>query len=69
MKKEPEIFLRHILESIGKIESFSKDLTKSELYKNELKQYAIVRAIEVIGEAAKNIPSSFRKNHIDFFLP
>lgn len=30
---------------------------------NEMKQYAIVRAIEIIGEAVKNLPSSFKSKH------
>ena len=56
-------FLNHILENIVKAESFSKGMTKEELSKNEFAQYAIVRAIEVIGEAAKNLPDSFKKEH------
>ena len=59
MNKDPLIFLQHIMESIARIESFSKDITKEGLSKNELKQYAIVRAIEIIGEAVKNLPKEF----------
>ena len=40
-----------------------KGLTKDELSKSELKQYAISRAIEIIGEATKNIPNSFREKY------
>ncbi len=56
-------FLNHILDNISKLESFSKDLTKEGLSRDELKQYAIVRAIEIIGEAAKNISDFFKRNH------
>lgn len=63
MKEEILIFLEHILESIDKIESFSKNISKKELKENDLKQYAIIRAIEVIGEAVKNIPKSFRNKY------
>ena len=65
MKKDPKIFIEHILKSISQIELFSKGLTKDDFFKNELKQYAIIRAIEIIGEATKNIPASFRNKYPD----
>ena len=63
MNKKVKIFIIHILENIEKAESFSKNITKEELSKNEQKQYAIVRAVEIIGEAVKNISNSFREEH------
>jgi uncharacterized protein with HEPN domain len=65
MKKSSEIFLKHILESIKYIESFSKKLTKNKLINNRLRQNAIIRELEIIGEATKNIPNSFRKKYPD----
>lgn len=62
-EKDALIFLEHILESIKDIESFSRDVSKEELSKNREKLNAIVRSIEIIGEAAKNIPGSFKKEH------
>src|SRR3989338_5759385 len=63
MKKDVLIFLNHVLENIEDIELFSKNITKSALESNKLKQKAIIRSLEVIGEAVKNIPPSFRKEH------
>ena len=63
MKKDPIIFAKHILESIKSIENFSKGLSKTDFLKDELKQNAIIRKLEVIGEATKNIPSSFRNKY------
>jgi len=57
------LFIEDILENIKDIESFSKGLTKDKLEKSKLKQNAIVRSLEVIGEAVKNIPESFRKKY------
>ncbi len=59
MKKEPLIFVTHILESIKNIESFSQGLSKSKFANNRLKQSAIIREIEIIGEAVKNLPIEF----------
>lgn len=63
MKKDPLIFIRHILENIEDIEEFSEGLTKDALKDNKLKQKAIVRSLEVIGEAVKNIPAFFKNKY------
>ena len=63
MVKNNLVFITHILENIEKIESFTKDLAKEGFLKDELKQYAVVRAIEIIGEASKNLSEDFKKEH------
>ncbi|MBI3032063.1 DUF86 domain-containing protein [Candidatus Woesearchaeota archaeon] len=63
MKKDDLVFLGHMLELIDKVESFSEGLSRQDFDKDELRQYAIVRAIEIIGEAAKNLSSSFTSQH------
>ena len=61
--KGDAVFLEHILDSIGAIELFSKNISKNELESNRLKRSAIVREIEIIGEAVKNISPSLKKRH------
>ncbi len=63
-EKDASIFLEHILESIIDTESFSKNISKEDLSKNKEKLNAIVRSIEIIGEAAKNISNSFKEKHM-----
>lgn len=63
MKRDINLFIQDILDNIKDIESFSKALTKEEFENNKLKQNAIIRSLEIIGEAAKNIPDSFREKH------
>ncbi len=63
MKKDPIIFLEHIIECIGNIESFMKDVSKDYLFANVEKQSAVIRQLEIIGEAVKNIPLSIRKKY------
>ena len=65
MKRDLILFLDDILDSINAIQEFSKGMKKKELLSNRLKQSAIVREIEIMGEAVKNIPSSFREKHPD----
>ena len=61
--KNDLIFIEHMLESIKAIEDFSKGLTKEKLISSRLKQSAIVREIEIIGEAVKNISNSLKEKY------
>lgn len=56
---------RHFLDSINAIEDFSKGLDKKELVSSRLKQSAIVREIEIIGEAVKNVSNALKNKHKD----
>jgi len=62
-ERDDFVFIGHILESIKAIEEFSKNLNKKELHLNRLKQSAIVREIEIIGEASKNISKEFKEKY------
>lgn len=63
MKKESSVFLRHILESIGAIEEYTKDLSEEAFLESSEKQDAVIRRLEIIGEAVKNLPEDFKKKH------
>src|SRR3989344_5090781 len=65
MKRDINLFIQDILDNIANIESFSKGLNKEKFESNKLKQNAIIRCLEIIGEAAKNIPNSFREKYLD----
>ncbi len=63
--KEVHIFLNHMLESMDDIQVFMEGVTKEHFLRNKEKQNAVIRSIEVIGEAVKNLPEHFRKQHVD----
>ncbi|MBU0459270.1 MAG: DUF86 domain-containing protein [Nanoarchaeota archaeon] len=63
MKRSLILFLSDILQNIAYVETFSKGLTKEKLEKNKMKESALVRCLEVIGEAVKNIPQPFRDKY------
>jgi uncharacterized protein with HEPN domain len=63
MKKDPAIFLGHILDSIELIESYSRGKTELDLMESVGLQDQIIRRIEIIGEAVKNLPGDLRKDH------
>ncbi|MBS3155155.1 DUF86 domain-containing protein [Candidatus Woesearchaeota archaeon] len=64
-KKGPLIFIEHIIENIKDIESFIYGISKEEFIENKEKLNAVVRSLEIIGEAAKNIPISFKEKHTE----
>ena len=57
------VFVMHILDSINAVEDFSKNLSREDLELDRLRQSAIVREIEVIGEASKNISAEFKDKY------
>ncbi len=61
MKNDPSIYFEHILEAIEAIESYSQGLTKSDFLQSPITQDAVLRRLEIIGEAARNIPPSIKQ--------
>jgi uncharacterized protein with HEPN domain len=59
MSKEPLFFLEHILICIEDIEHFTSGKNKSDFLKDKLLQNGVIREIEVIGEAVKNLRIDF----------
>jgi len=63
MEKNDKVYVYHILDAIETIQDFLKDVkTVDEFLKPEQKktQDAVVRELEIIGEAAKQLTELFR---------
>lgn len=66
MQKDHKIYLEHILISIEKIEIILQDVpTKDGFLEDENMVYreAIFRQLEIIGEAVKKLPNSFKEKY------
>lgn len=61
--KDPRIFVDHIIENIQDIERFVIDVDKEDFLENKEKQNAVVRSLEIIGEAVKNIPQKIKTKY------
>lgn len=59
-KRDYRDYLSDILESIDDIESFINDMTFEDFLNDKKTKNAVIRSIEVIGEATKNIPESIK---------
>jgi len=58
-------YLRDILEYAEKAERLLEGLDFQAFERNEEKTLAVIRALEVIGEAARHIPRTLREKHPD----
>ncbi|MBD3232113.1 MAG: DUF86 domain-containing protein [candidate division Zixibacteria bacterium] len=65
MKRNPEIFIDHILESIELIEEYTSNKSEKDFLKTTQLQDSIIRRIEIIGEAVKNVPQEIKIRYPD----
>jgi uncharacterized protein with HEPN domain len=64
-KRDWILLFEDILESIDKIENYTKELSFDDFAVNTLVIDGVVRNIEVIGEASKNIPLEIQEQFSD----
>lgn len=63
MKKDDTVFLHHILAAIGLIKEYTRGMSENEFLANSMAHDAVVRQLEIIGEAARNISNEFQEKH------
>jgi len=63
--KDDKVFLSHIFDEVKYIIKETKDLNFNDLMSNETLKKALIRSLEIIGEATKNISGGFREKHPD----
>jgi uncharacterized protein with HEPN domain len=64
-KRDPELLIKDILESISKIQRYSSGLSLQEFLRDEKTFDAIIRNFEIIGEAASRLPEDFKDRFPD----
>ncbi len=62
-KADNFVWLKDIIDSIDLIDGYIANITKEELFHSEEKQDAVVRRLEIIGEAIKNLPENFKAQY------
>lgn len=63
MQRKDDIRLQHMLEAAEKAVEFVKDSERGHLNKDEKLMLALVRLIEIVGEAAKNISEETKQKY------
>ncbi len=62
-KRDCRDYLQDMLEAADKVAFFVEGMNEERFLADEKTQFAVVRALEVIGEASKKIPSSVKARH------
>jgi uncharacterized protein with HEPN domain len=63
MPREAKAFLRDILEAARRIEEYIADLDFEHFCSSDLVRDGVVRNLEIIGEATKNLPKEMMVKH------
>ena len=62
-KRDPRLFLTDMLEAIEKIDRYTDGLSFQHFEANDMALDAVVRNLEIIGEAARYIPPVLRERY------
>jgi uncharacterized protein with HEPN domain len=60
MPRDPRQYLDDILEAIGNIHEFLADMDYDRFQQDKKTQYAVVRSLEIIGEAAVRLANLYQ---------
>lgn len=63
MKKDDSIYLDHILASLSKIMNYVNEHNLDSFLQSDQTQDAVIRQLEIVGEATKRISTEFRAKH------
>ncbi len=65
MKRDHILYLKDILDCIDRIEEFTRGMDFDKFVEDDKTSSAVIRKIEIIGEAAKNVPETIRHTYKD----
>lgn len=63
--KRDYLYLSHILDAIGGVNKFLRGIEYVDFARSDLLQSAVMRKLEIVGEATKRLSLDFRKTHAD----
>ncbi len=63
MQKQYRVYLEDILEAALKIQRYTKNISFKKFSENTLIADAVIRNLEIIGEAAKKIPAEIKEKN------
>lgn len=63
MKRDDVVYLQHVLDAITKIEGYLQDVAEERFFAEGMMQDAVIRQLEIIGEAIKRISPEVRSRY------
>jgi uncharacterized protein with HEPN domain len=65
MRHDPRVYIKYILESIVLIQEYTRQVSKHQFLERTYVQDAVIRRLEIIGEAVKSLPLDFKDGYND----
>ena len=65
MRRDPTGYLKYILESIALIQEYTGQVSREEFLAQTRLQDAVIRRLEIVGEAVKSLPDDLKERHDD----
>ena len=65
MKRDELVYLRHVANAIARIVQYTDGVDEQAFCDSTLIQDGVIRQLEIIGEAVKQIPAALREKHPD----
>jgi len=62
-KRDPRLFLVDMMDAMNKVEKWLHGVPREKFLADALLQDAVVRNLEILGEAAKNVPEDIRSRY------
>lgn len=56
MKRSPPNYVRDILDAMEKVQTFTGGMEYAGFLRDDKTNFAVARALEIVGEATKNVP-------------
>jgi uncharacterized protein with HEPN domain len=63
MKRDYKLYINDIRDSIKRIEEYLENVSEEEFRKDVKLQDAVIRRLEIIGEASRNIPRALKEKN------
>jgi len=69
MPRDERVYLRHIADAVARINDYLGGVSEREFRERQIVQSAVIRELEIIGEAAKNLSEDFHREHPEVGWP
>jgi uncharacterized protein with HEPN domain len=61
MSRQHELYLEDIISSIESVQQYREDFSEMEMGEDNILTDAVIRNLEIIGEAVKNLPEDIKE--------
>ncbi len=62
-KRDVKVILKDILSEIMKLEKFTNEINYEAFVEDDMRYYAVIRCLEIIGEAVRQLPEDFKQKY------